>query len=70
MPESISPFELYKFLAELSELTKKYGITINGCGCCGSPWCSRLEDGTLIGGLLRWDEENQKYAIDSDFASF
>ena len=69
-PQSISQFELNKFLTELSELTKKYGITINGCGCCGSPWCSQLENGTLIGGLLHWNEENQKYAIDSNFASF
>ena len=27
-----------QFLAELTELTKKHGIAIGGCGCCGSPW--------------------------------
>jgi len=26
------------FLNELTELTKKYGIEICGCGCCGSPF--------------------------------
>lgn len=26
------------FLRELSELSRKYGIAIDGCGCCGSPW--------------------------------
>ena len=30
------------FLAALAELTKKYSISIHGCGCCKSPW---LEDG-------------------------
>jgi hypothetical protein len=34
-----------KFLEELSELTRKYGITIGGCGCCGSPWLMEMEDG-------------------------
>ena len=70
MPKSISRFELDKFLAELTELTKKYGITIDGCGCCGSPWCSRLEDGAPVGDLLDWDAENQKYVIDSKLAPF
>jgi hypothetical protein len=27
-----------KFLAELSSLSRKYGIEIAGCGCCGSPF--------------------------------
>ena len=25
------------FLQELAELTKKYNLEIDGCGCCGSP---------------------------------
>jgi hypothetical protein len=25
------------FLGDLSELSIKHGITIGGCGCCGSP---------------------------------
>jgi hypothetical protein len=27
-----------QFLDELAELTRKHGIAIGGCGCCGSPW--------------------------------
>jgi len=26
------------FLIELSELTRKHGIAVGGCGCCGSPF--------------------------------
>lgn len=30
------------FLADLTELSKKHGITIAGCGCCGSPFLSGM----------------------------
>lgn len=26
------------FLLELTALTRKHGVAIAGCGCCGSPW--------------------------------
>jgi hypothetical protein len=32
-----------EFLVELAELSKKYGIVIGGCGCCGSPHLSSLQ---------------------------
>ena len=32
-----------KFLVELAKLTNKYGVTIGGCGCCGSPWLGETE---------------------------
>jgi hypothetical protein len=34
---------LAAFLEELSALTIKHGIRIGGCGCCGSPWVSKIE---------------------------
>lgn len=54
------------FLAELTLLTRKYGIRINGCGCCGSPWIELCENpkergtytynaGDLIGPADRMD---------------
>jgi hypothetical protein len=33
-----------EFLLELRELTRKYGISIGGCGCCGSPWLDEDAD--------------------------
>ena len=38
--------KLDKFLEELSVLTKKYGIEIGGCGCCGSPYLVDRHEGT------------------------
>jgi len=29
---------LKEFLEGLAELTKKKGVAIGGCGCCGSPY--------------------------------
>lgn len=33
-----------EFLKELTELSEKYNIYIQGCGCCGSPWIWCEED--------------------------
>ena len=30
--------KLQAFLEELTELSHKYHMYIQGCGCCGSPW--------------------------------
>lgn len=32
-----------EFLEELTSLTKKYGIVVEGCGCCGSPFLYKKE---------------------------
>lgn len=50
-----------KFLEELTELTKKYGIEIGGCGCCGSPWLNDMIDCEFIGENLYFDRSKQKY---------
>ena len=32
-----------EFLIGLAELTRKTGIVIGGCGCCGSPFLNKVE---------------------------
>ena len=54
-----------EFLTELSALTKKYGIRIDGCGCCGSPWLE--DDHRQYGECLDWDNEAQAYTIYPNF---
>jgi hypothetical protein len=43
---ALDPIEIASFLDELTELTRRYGIEIWGCGCCGSPGLSRTHDST------------------------
>lgn len=35
--------KLKKFLTELTDLSIKHGIVIEGCGCCGSPYLTEQE---------------------------
>lgn len=51
--------EVDSFLEELSELTKRYGIEICGCGCCGSPWLKNLEPYQL----------DYQYKVSSDWSA-
>ena len=53
------------FLKELAELTKKYGLVIGGCGCCGSPWIEDLEQKNYINNL-RYNDEKQEYFMEGD----
>ena len=46
-----------RFLIELTELTRKHGIVIGGCGCCGSPW---LDD------VIDVSDERSGYCCDSN----
>ena len=70
MPKSFSRFELNKFLMELTELTKKYDISIGGCGCCGSPYLKRVDNGKTIGEFLSWNIQEEKYEADNDLPAF
>jgi len=59
--EAQQDVQLTAFLAELTELSRKYQLTISGCGCCGSPFLEKLtEPGKYIarGDDLRWEESN------------
>lgn len=71
--------EIQDFLKELTELTKKHGIYIGGCGCCGSPYlgptdktteCDINSEDITIDGLcydeLTW--ENNQYTIKSIYS--
>jgi len=35
--------QVVKFLDEVAEASRKYGVEIAGCGCCGSPYLLPLE---------------------------
>ncbi len=55
------------FLAELSQLSNKYGVGIGGCGCCGSPFLTKHEKGSFGGyeeshvddGRIGWNPEKE-----------
>lgn len=57
---------LDKFLEELSALTKKYGIEIGGCGCCGSPYLvdHHVDTDYIIGTDLCYNTFEEVYTVD------
>lgn len=40
----MTKFDYEGFLTEYEALVTKYGIIIDGCGCCGSPYVCSLKD--------------------------
>ena len=59
------------FLVELTELSKKYGIIILGCGCCESPSLYYKEqelDGEefIKGKYIRNREDDEIYSSDAE----
>jgi hypothetical protein len=53
---------LRAFLQELTALSDKYEIYIEGCGCCGSPWLNDIQAGKNYDNLHYG--KNDKYEVD------
>lgn len=51
-----------EFLLELSELSRRLGVYVDGCGCCGSPYLTGL--GAWCRDALSWDENLKTYKVD------
>lgn len=58
----------HKFMLELTALTRKHGVSIGGCGCCGSPWLDTEADisdersgYSMSSGEVRWIAPSDKY---------
>ena len=58
-----------EFLRELSKLSRRYKISIGGCGCCGSPFLTpmgksdgRYEVTTENFDELHWKRDNDESA--------
>lgn len=63
MAEPTSKETLQAFLDELTALSNKYGLYINGCGCCGSPWIDTWHCLDRAGSYLEFDLNDKKYMI-------
>lgn len=56
------PKDYDNFLKELTALTQKYKIQIEGCGCCGSPWLSEVSiKNKAIGYEVQADLDGRKH---------
>lgn len=55
---SITAEDKRRFLHDLTKLSKKHGISIYACGCCGSPDLDKLES------------SNGLYALDIDHGGY
>lgn len=42
--------QVVAFLTELAELSRRHGIEIGGCGCCGSPFLREIDEAERGGG--------------------
>lgn len=53
------------FIIELEQISRKYGLHIYGCGCCGSPSLEKLEDKQLVS-EAGYVYENELQWVDPD----
>ena len=51
---------LRAFLQELTALSDKYEIYIEGCGCCGSPWLNDIKAGKNYDNLTYGKDDRYK----------
>lgn len=49
------------FLSDLTKISNEYGISIGGCGCCGSPWLKDLEYQEFLFDYLEFNEFKRVY---------
>ena len=54
------------FLVGLAELTRKTGISVDGCGCCGSPFLVKVditsdESGYSFDDQVVWTDPSDDY---------
>lgn len=63
------------FLSELGRISRETGITIHGCGCCGSPWLEGVPkekepegywDRAEVRDNLAWDRDEKIYTVDKE----
>lgn len=57
-------FKKEEFLKELSKLSKKYNIYIDGCGCCGSPFLEYMGDDNMLhifSNNITFDHKSKEY---------
>ena len=51
-----------KFMNELNYISNKYGCSVDGCGCCGSPGLIGFH--TFYVDYLNYDDKEHKYTYD------
>lgn len=52
---------LDKFYDELTALTNKYNIKIEGCGCCGSPYLVDIETFQTLDEYVNYNKDEREY---------
>ncbi len=62
------------FILDLEALTRKYGLAVAGCGCCGSPWLESVKkdappEAGYISGQLKWIDPRDSVTRPEELAS-